>query len=468
MHLYYGLVVHSKSIDDVHIVPNTALVVDNGKIVRFEEGADINRIQSELNIPKENVVILKESEFLMPGMIDTHIHASQYINAGFALDLPLLGWLNKYTFPTEARFSDLKFADEVYTRAVANTLANGTTTAMYFATLHKAASLKLAEIAHNMGQRAFVGKISMDSNSPDYYVEDTKSAVTEAEDFITSLQSKSYPLVQPVITPRFAITCSMELMKKLGDLAQQYDINIQTHVAENTAECQFTLEFHQGYKNYVDVYAQANLLTDKTILAHGIYLSDDEIDVLRSYQSSISHCPNSNCSIRSGLCDVRRLMEKGLRVGLGTDVSGGYNPSMLDAMRFAMTVSNVLSLSKSDTYKPLNYRDAFFMATLGGAQALGISDKVGNFEIGKDFDALVIDLAQGDGNLEIWPNETVEDRLSKWIHLGDDRSVARVYVHGVEVKEAAKKVLSVRRLVRKRKQSDGGDSQTLENGEYSL
>lgn len=151
------------------------------------------------------------SEFLMPGMIDTHIHAPQYVNAGMALDLPLLSWLTKYTFPTESRFKDVDFARKVYKRVVVNislfhiyyeiafktffflqarTLMNGTTTAMYFATLHKEASLALADVAHKLGQRAFVGKISMDQHSPDFYVEETSEALAEVEDFIVTLQSK--------------------------------------------------------------------------------------------------------------------------------------------------------------------------------------------------------------------------------------------------------------------------------------
>ncbi|XP_046650539.1 guanine deaminase-like [Daphnia pulicaria] len=454
MKLFYGLVIHCKSIDDLRFLPNTALVVDHGKIVFIEENADVDKIQQQHQISAENVIVLKENEFLMPGMIDTHIHAPQYVNAGFGLDLPLLGWLNKYTFPTESRFSDLNFADEVYTRVVANTLSNGTTTAMYFATIHKESALLLGDIAHQIGQRAFVGKVSMDQNSPDYYIEEKSSAIKEIEDFIVTLQSKKYPNVQPVITPRFAITCSMDLMKNLSQLASKYDVNIQTHVSENPAECEVAVSLHEGCRDYVDIYAQANLLTAKTILAHGIYLSDKELEVLHKYRTSISHCPNSNCSIRSGMCDVRRLMTQGLHVGLGTDVSGGFSPSILDAMRFAITVSNLLSLSKSEDYKPLNYKDVFFMSTLGGAQALGIGDKIGNFEVGKDFDALVINLAQTDGNLELWLNESIENRLSKWIHLGDDRSISRVYVHGVEVKEGASNVLRVKRLGGKRKSTE--------------
>jgi len=324
----------------------------------------------------------------------------------------------------------------------ANTLSNGTTTAMYFATIHKKASLLLADIAHRFGQRAFIGKISMDMNSPEYYTENTSNAITDAEDFISTLISKQYPLVQPVVTPRFAVSCTQDLMKKLGDMARKYNINVQSHVSENVAECDFVKTLHPGCKNYVDVYAQANLLTEKTVLAHGIYLSDEELKVLAEMKTAISHCPNSNCSIRSGLCDVRHLMNQGVVVGLGTDISGGYHPSILDAMRFSMTVSNILSLTKPKSYKPLASKDVFFMATLGGAQALGLADTVGNFELGKDFDAITVDLAQPEGNLEVWADETIENRLSKWIHLGDDRSIGRVYVRGVEVKQVAKELLA--------------------------
>jgi len=444
----YGLVIHSNSINDLKFLLKTAVVVDNGKIKHVEENADLDVIQKKFCLASENVIILKESEFLMPGMIDTHIHASQYVNAGFALDLPLLDWLHQYTFPAEAKFADVNFAEKIYTRVVANTLANGTTTAMYFATIHKKASLLLADIAHQFGQRAFIGKVSMDQNSPQYYMENTEEAISEAEDFITTLISKKYSLVEPAVTPRFAVSCSMDLMKKMGDMAHKYNINIQTHTSENTAECDFVKTAHPGCRDYVDIYAQAKLLNEKTVLAHAIYLSDEEIQTLTETRAAVSHCPNSNCSIRSGLCDVRRLMEHGVPVGLGTDVSGGYSPSILDAMRFATTVSNILSLTKPKSYKSLTTKEVFFMATLGGAQALAVSDRVGNFQVGKDFDALIVDMAQAEGNLDLWHGESLQDRLSKWINLGDDRSIEKVYVNGVEVKQAAKQFLADVRLAK--------------------
>lgn len=444
MQLFYGLVIHSTSLENLHFLPNTAVLVqEDGKIALVQPDASVTSIKQQFGVPDENVIILKDTEFLMPGMIDTHIHAPQYVNAGMALDLPLLSWLTKYTFPTESRFKDVDFARKVYKRVVARTLMNGTTTAMYFATLHKEASLALADVAHKLGQRAFVGKISMDQHSPDFYVEETSEALAEVEDFIVTLQSKKYPTVEPAITPRFSVNCSMGLMTKLAELAAKYDLNIQTHVAENPAECKLATSMYPECENYVDIYRRANLLTPKTVLAHGIYLSDKELAILNSHRSSISHCPNSNCSIRSGLCDVRRLVENGVHVGLGTDVSGGYNASMLDAMRFAMTVSNVLSFSKSESYKPLNFRHVFFLATLGGAQALGLQSKVGHFEAGKSFDALIVDLAASENGtplLDLWPEETMEDRLSKWIHLGDDRTISKVYVEGVEVKKGTKEM----------------------------
>lgn len=221
---------------------------------------------------------------------------------------------------------------------------------------------------------------------------------------------------------------------------------MQTHVSENPAECQAAKDIHPGSRNYVDIYGQAGLLSAKTILAHGVHLSDEEVDVIHRSRTSISHCPNSNCSLRSGLCDARRLMDRGIHVGLGTDVSGGYSPSLMNAMRFAMTVSNVLSMSgKPEEARPLNFRHVFYMATLGGAKALGLDDKIGNFEPGKRFDALVVDLAD---TLDLWPGETADDRLSKWVHLGDDRTIRRVYVDGIEVKASASETLQqIRRTV---------------------
>ncbi|XP_065576999.1 guanine deaminase-like isoform X5 [Artemia franciscana] len=241
------------------------------------------------------------------------------------------------------------------------------------------------------------------------------------------------PLVNPVVTPRFAPSCSMELLTNLGRIAKTYDVSIQTHCSETLPECQWVKELFPGFEDYIDVYDKAGLLTAKTTLAHGIYLSEREMSRITETQTKVSHCPNSNCSLMSGLCDVRKLESLGVVVGLGTDVSGGYSISMLDAMRCSITVSNIIASAKDGGYVPFNYQDALRLATISGAEVLGISDKVGNFEVGKDFDALRVNLSPKAGNIDIFGYETMEELVQKFIFLGDDRNIREVYVAGRRV-----------------------------------
>ncbi|KAL8802350.1 MAG: hypothetical protein Q9200_006608, partial [Gallowayella weberi] len=267
--------------------------------------------------------------FFVPGFVDTHTHASQLPNAGLFGNSTLLDWLTTYTFPLESRFSSLSHARHVYTRAVASTLSHGTTTAAYYATIHPAATKLLADICLEKGQRAFVGKVCMDCKDtcPDYYREDTaETSLDNTKAVISHIKSKDPHghLVQPILTPRFAPSCTKPLLSALGQLAQSHHLPIQTHISESRTECDLVrtmfADNHDGPPHsYASVYDRAGLLTPRTVLAHAIHLSDDEIALIKDRGSAISHCPLSNTSIASGICPVRKYLDAGLKVGLGTD-----------------------------------------------------------------------------------------------------------------------------------------------------
>ncbi|PNF20937.1 hypothetical protein B7P43_G10556 [Cryptotermes secundus] len=355
--------------------------------------------QQEYGIEDVNVYYLNEGEFVMPGFVDTHIHAPQYPNAGLGYDKQLLDWLTTYTFPLEKKYVDVDFAIGVYESVVRKTLASGTTTATYFATIHYESSLFLADIVERLGQRAFIGKVNMNHGTPEGYGEHIYDSFTCTEQYIRNIQCKRNELVQPIITPRFALNCDMQLMMLLGELAAKYNVHIQT------------------------------------VLAHGIHLSDDELKVLAARGTSISHCPNSNTSLKSGLCDVRRLLDTGIKVGLGTDVSGGYSISILNAIRSALQTSTHIFFKKhqGSGYIPLSYHEAFYLATLGGAKALSVDDKTGNFKVGKDFDALIVNMRKP-GPIDILDKTDIKDLIQKFLYTGDDRNISKVYVAGRQVK----------------------------------
>jgi len=408
------------------------LVIKDELILERNIIENFNEILDRYNIDESSVVQLSKSQFVMPGLIDTHIHASQFPNAGLALDLTLLDWLERYTFPTETGLEDVTRAQEVYSRCVRSTLDSGTTTASYFATIHCQSTKLLANICKQEGQRAFVGKVCMDRNSPDNYSESTDDSLASTKEFIASIADLKTDLVKPILTPRFVPSCSRRLMTCLGDLASDLNLHVQTHLSENVAECDWVKQLEPDCANYTEVYKECNLLGSKTILAHCVHLSDDEIQIIQSTGAGVSHCPNSNFSLKSGVCDVRRLKEAGVKVGLGTDCSGGFSPSMLNSMRMSVMASNSLTFSRPG-YEPLQYSDALYLATRGSANILDM-DSIGALNMGMQADIILVDM-EAHSNTQLFGTESSEDIVSKFVFLSDDRNIKRVWVAGKIVKD---------------------------------
>ncbi|XP_029960862.1 guanine deaminase [Salarias fasciatus] len=432
--VYRGTFVHSTWETPLQILEDALLGVDEGgKIAFIGEGKDIKQLSQKFGFNLSEVIQLAQHEFFMPGMVDTHIHASQYSYAGTALDLPLLQWLNTYTFPVEAQFDNLEFARKVYTQVVKRTLRNGTTTACYFATIHTDASLLLGQLANDFGQRALVGKVCMDVNDcVKNYRETSKDSEEETGRFIKELLKKEYPLVRPVVTPRFAVTCTEPLLKQLAAIARNNSVHIQSHISENVDEVELVKKLFPDSTSYTDVYHKCNLLTNKTVMAHGCHLSDKELAVFRETGTSLAHCPNSNLSLCSGLLDVRNVLKHKVKVGLGTDVAGGYSASMIDAVRRTLDTSKILSI-QNPNYETLTFEEVFRLATLGGSQALSLDEQTGNFQVGKHFDALRVNVAVPEGPIDLIQPEEPKILLEKFLNLGDDRNIVEVFVAGRKV-----------------------------------
>lgn len=304
----------------------------------------------------------------------------------------------------------------------------------------------------------------MDRNSPDFYVETTEAAIHDAEDFVQQVLSRKNPLLTPVVTPRFVPTCTPELMRELGDIAARYGVPVQSHISENRDEIEWVRALHPEVSSsatgssYADVYDTYGLLGPSTIMAHAVYLEPREVHLMARVGAGVVHCPNSNFSLGSGVCPVRTLMENGVKVGLGTDVAGGYAVSMLDAMRGAIIASHVacnfsegagkLAAPTSDDESlpaptsPLTLSEVFYLATVGSSRVLGIDNRVGNFEVGKEFDAMVIDPLAQDSDFHVYPEaDTAADVLSKFVFRGDDRNIEAVYVAGQKVVNRASSAL---------------------------
>ena len=413
-----------------------------------------------------NFVETSEDSFFFPGFIDTHIHAPQYPNAGIFGKSTLLDWLTTYTFPLEAslggqgpkaeasehpeingtdasptkrrKLNPLSRATTVYNKIITRTLSHGTTTASYFATLSVPATNLLASLAHTHGQRALIGRVCMDhpETCPDYYRDETpQQSLSNARESIEYIQKldPSAALIQPIITPRFAPSCQAETLTLLGNLAKEKGgLHIQTHISENVNELELVAQLFPNRKSYTDVYDHAGLLTPRTILAHGIHLSDKEIATIRDRKSKISHCPASNSALGSGFCPVRKLLDSGVDVSLGTDVSGGYSVSILDSVRQACLVSRQLGYVKGGDKKwNIGVIEGLWLATVGGAKCVDMAGKLGGFEEGMLWDVQEVSLAEEDGGpVDIFGWETWEERVDKWVWNGDDRNVRRVWVGG--------------------------------------
>lgn len=451
--IFYGPVINPVSPDTTHYLPHALLAVngDSGKIIWREDSVQPHEIQSRLALHAASIhdvefIELKKGEFIMPGFVDTHIHAPQVPNLGLGGQDQLLDWLQNTTFPTEAKFKDVEFARRVYSSVIRRTLDLGSTTCCYYATLHPHSSKALADVAVKLGQRAFVGKCNMDRESPKWYVEkDAETSVKDTEHVIDYIRGLNSPLVQPILTPRFAISCTDKLLKSLGDLAQKdKELVIQTHISENKSEVDFVHTLFPDQPNYASVYDHFNLLRHNTILAHGVHLTEPELTLIKEKGAGISHCPTSNFNLRSGVAPVDSWLKRGLNVGLGTDVSGGFALGMLSAVRDASIASKVVSFSDSSS-KSLPIPTLLYLATLGGASLCNLSKTIGSLDAGKNFDALVVSVRHETGNPSIWghgaPGTDVLEKdvdsetelgrnLERFFFCGDDRNISRVYVAG--------------------------------------
>ena len=299
----------------------------------------------------------------------------------------------------------------------------------------------------------------MDVNCPDYYKDESVSAaVANTKDTIAYIKSidPNYQVVSPIVTPRFAVTCSRDMMSELGKLAKEEDIPIQTHVSENESEIDFVNTCFPECGGYTKVYDDYGLLTPRTILAHAVHLSGEELKLIKSRRAGLSHCPVSNSALGSGVARVRDWVDEGVDIGLGTDVSGGYSPSILEAARQALLVSRILAQREGVERHKLSVAEVLWFATRGGARVVGLEGKVGGFEVGMEWDAVLVGLGGVNGVGEVgFDNEEEqkvvvgneqglgmggvdlfglqnnwEDRVAKWVYTGDDRNNLGVWVGG--------------------------------------
>ena len=329
-------------------------------------------------------------KLVIPGMVDLHTHAPQYAFRGTAMDCELLDWLQRYAFPEESRYADLKYAAKAY-EIVARSLRQGATTrVVLFGTIHTDATLILMDLMEESGVISYVGKVNMDRNAPPELTEEIAESEAETRRFIRESLAREYRRTKPVLTPRFVPSCTDGLMTALGRIRQEYDLPVQSHLSENPEEIEAVARLAPEAAFYGDAYDRAGLFGrgGNTVMAHCVYSTPEEIERIRKNGVWIAHCPASNMNIASGIAPIRRYLEQGLRVGLGTDVAGGHSESMFQAVVDAIQVSKMYWRYIDRKAKPLTFPEALYLATKGGGSFFG---RAGSFEDGYEFDAVVLD-----------------------------------------------------------------------------
>lgn len=416
-----GNIIYSTDKTELAIVENGYLICEDGKS---------SGVYQELPAKyKEFMVIDYKDKIILPGLVDLHIHAPQYAFRGMGMDLELLDWLNEVTFPQEGKYSDLDYAKEAYKIFAENMRDSATTRACIFATIHNPATILLMDLMEETGLKTMIGKVNMDRNSPECLIE--SSAEQSAKDTIDWLDTTivQYLNVKPILTPRFIPTCSDELMRKLSAIQQKYGLPMQSHLSENEGEIQWVKELCPNSEFYGDAYDQFGMFGGKykTIMAHCVSSSKKERQRMKERGVFVAHCPQSNTNLSSGIAPVRKFLDEGVLVGLGSDIAGGTTESIFRAMSDAIQVSKLRWRLIDEKEKPLTLEEAFYMGTKGGGAFFG---KVGSFEVGYELDAVIID----DSMLKHPQPLSIKERLERIIYLSDDRHIVGKYVSGRKVR----------------------------------
>ena len=442
MKAFLGTALHAPAPDRLEVLEDALIVVGNdGRIASIGAAADAGPFRTAGTLTE-----LKAGQYLLPGLVDLHVHAPQFRQMGKALDVPLEVWLQKYTFPLEAKFADVGFARPVYEALVDTLLANGTTTTLYFATIHLPATQALADICLRRGQRALIGRVAMDhpGECPDYY-RDASPAAAEADtraliDYVRNLPGNEDGLIQPVITPRFIPSCTDETLRRLGALAAETGCHVQTHCSESDWADAYVLQ-RCGVTD-TQALDGFGFLTRRTVLAHGNYIADADLETLRERGSGIAHCPFSNVYFSDAVLPVRRVLDAGVHIGLGTDISGGATPSLFENARQAVNAGRLLEHGV-DPRTPRSGRGtpdmriepvtAFWLATTGGGEALDLP--IGLFREGWHFDAILVDANADGSNILVWSEDSHADVLQKIVYNAGRTNVAKAWVAGALVHE---------------------------------
>lgn len=410
-----GNIIYTETMDHFSVYEGHYLLYDEGKVLGIEP-----ELPDEIQL--EEVKDYGQA-IIIPSFIDLHIHAPQYMQMGLGLNLELIDWLNNYTFMLEGRFADVNYAKKVYPHFVEDLYKHGTLRSCIFATVHDESNRYLVQALKDRGLSAYVGKVNMNQNAPVSLIQTSERSLRETKDFIESYKDET--LVKPIITPRFAPSCTKDLLDGLGSLSNTYDVPVQTHLSENKSEIDWVKELFPEAANYSDVYVQSNLYgNQKTLMAHCIYLNEEEIKLAKNDNVFLVHCPDSNLNLASGIMPLTNYIDQGINIGLGSDVGGGHQIGMNKAIAAAIQCSKIRYFMNNEE-RILTESEAFYLATKENGRFFG---NVGSFEPGYSMDAIVI---KSDNPLmeTLTPNE----ELQRFIYCGGPSSIIDRYLEGNQI-----------------------------------
>ena len=365
------------------------------------------------------------SDLILQSFADMHLHAPQYPMLGMGMDLPLLDWLNTYTFPTEARFADVDYARRVYRRLATDLITNGTTRVCMFSSMHTDATLVLMDELERAGVTGYVGKVNMDRNGlPGKLQETTEESVRET---LRWLDGCHFEHVKPIITPRFTPSCTNELMTQLGKLANERGLYVQSHLSENTNEIAWVRELHPDCTQYWETYNKYGMWKDHTLMAHCVHSDERERRAIKDAGVVVVHCADSNVNICSGICPVRQMVREGLWVTLGSDIAGGAQLPMYKVITMSIRTSKARRVT--DEWHPdfLTVPEGYYLGTTAGHKYFGAGD---GFAVGDRLHAVVID----DGDFpEAAHPLSVQERFERAIYMTHRHNIVSVWSDGREV-----------------------------------
>ncbi len=408
-----GNIVHAPTLGTLSIVEQGYLLLEDGVIVGIEQ-----------TLPQGYQGMVRDYGdcLILQSFADMHLHAPQYPMLGMGMDLPLMEWLQRYTFRTEARFADLDYARRIYHRLASDLITNGTTRVCMFSSLHTEATWILMEELEKAGVTGYVGKVNMDRNgAPGVLEETTEESERET---LRWLEGCHYAHIHPILTPRFTPSCSDELMAWLGKLAKERGLYVQSHLSESPGEIELVAQLHPECQRYWETYEKHGLWKDHTLMAHCVHSDEAERQAIKDHNVVVVHCGDSNINISSGICPVKKMLQEGLWVTLGSDIAGGAQLPMYRVITTTIRSSKVRQIMDDWKTDFLTVAEGYYLGTTSGHKYFGAGD---GFAVGDKLHAVVVDDSDF---VEATRSLSVAERFERAMYMTHRHNIIAVWSEG--------------------------------------